>query len=182
MSRSGSSSGSWLAVLAQMWYLDGVTGQLMSGNYTASINEQWLTSMVPAPSRRCLVPVHSADMAGTPAGDTETWGGPLANGSLVLALCNRDAPDGTTVTAPLSLLSESNAFFSNAMLEPRAAKANGYAKSVARQLASGPAHASSYEVSDVLAGGAPMGKVEAGGRFGAKVDAGDTKLFLLTPA
>jgi hypothetical protein len=43
-------------------YLDDVTGQLQSGNYTASINEQWLTEMVPAPSRRCLAAVLSADM------------------------------------------------------------------------------------------------------------------------
>ena len=68
--------------------------------------------MVPAPARRCLSAVHSADMAGTPAGSTEVWGGALSNGSLVLALCNRDAPNATVVDAPLSLLLEHNAFFS----------------------------------------------------------------------
>jgi hypothetical protein len=56
-------------------YLDSTTGQLISGNYTASINEQWLTAAVPAPSRRCLSAIHSADMAGTPAKSTEVWGG-----------------------------------------------------------------------------------------------------------
>ena len=161
---------------SQMWYLDGVSGQLMSGNYTASINEQWLTSMVPAPSRRCLSAIHSADMAGTPADNTEVWGGPLANGSLVVALQNRKAPNGTVVTAPISSLLGTNEFFSFAMLAPAAARANGYARSVATP----PTAASSYKVRDVLAG-KDLGAVSSTGEISAAVDLGDTRVFVLTP-
>ena len=164
---------------SQMWYL-GRDGLLQSGNYTASINEQWLTAMVPAPSRRCLSAVHSADMAGTPAGETEVWGGPLANGSIVLALCNRDAPNGTSVSAPLSLLLGHNQFFSFAMLAERSARASGYATSVDSRLAGGRWLGMSFSVRDVLTG-QEMSDVKPGGVMSAEVDTGDTRLLLLTP-
>eukprot|EP01052_Picozoa_sp_SAG31_P003836 SAG31_NODE_151_length_22216_cov_37.572139_19_plen_514_part_00 len=160
-----------------MWYLDGVTGQLQSGNYTASINEQWLTSMAPAPSRRCLSAVHSADMAGTPAGKTEVWAGPLSGmkGSLVVALSNREAPNASKISVSISDLVEPNGFFSYAMLTSRAAKAAGYARNVATPPASA---APEYMVRDVLSG-TNVGKTTE--LVTAAIDSGDTKLFVLTP-
>lgn len=175
---------------SQMWYYDTVTGQLMSGNYTASINEQWLTSMVPAPARRCLTVVPSADMAGTPARDTEVWGGPLTNGSFVVALQNRQAPNDTAIHVPISLLFEPNNFFSFAMTA--SAKALGFARQVPSPPTlpqfddgvtnSAPARAtSSYIVRDVLAQ-TDLSKVDmATGVISASVDAGDTRLFVLRP-
>ena len=164
---------------SQMWYM-GRDGTLQSGNYTASINEQWLTSMVPSPSRRCLSAVHSADMAGTPAGDTEIWGGALANGSLVLALCNRNAPNGTTIKATLSLLFERHAFFSFAMLSERSARAAGYAHQVAHDLAGSQQMTTTFRVRDVLSG-EDLPSVLGNGSVSARVDTGDTKLILLVP-
>jgi hypothetical protein len=175
---------------SQMWYHDAVTGQISSGNYTASINEQWLTSMVPAPVRSCLTVVASADMAGTPAQDTEVWGGPLTNGSFVLALQNRRASNGTTIRAPVSILFEPNNFFSFAMTA--SAKALGFARRV-------PSPPSLPQLLDVAANGAPtramstysvrdvlaqtdLAKVDlATGVISASVDTGDTRLFVLRP-
>lgn len=165
---------------SQMWYLDGYTGQLQSGNYTASINEQWLTSMVPAPSRRCLAAVHSADMAGTPAGSrTEVWGGPLSNGRYVVALSNRDGPDSAAVELNVAALVGSNIFFSFAMLAEPAARAAGYAKSVQPPPLLPPT--TRYTVRDVLAGVDLPGTVDGRGKLSANVDTGDTRLFVLTP-
>ena len=175
-----------------MWYHDQVTGQLISGNYTASINEQWLTSMVPAPSRRCLAAIASADMAGTPANDTEVWGGPLSNGSFVLALQNRCAPNGTMIRAPVSVLFEPNGFFSFAMTAPVAARALGFAKHVSPPLTlsqlttatdeGAEAAPALYSVRDVTAGKTLPSPVQpATGAVSALVDNGDTKLFVLSP-
>lgn len=175
---------------SQMWYHDAVTGQIISGNYTASINEQWLTSMVPAPARRCLTVVASADMAGTPAKDTEVWAGPLTNGSFVLALQNRRASNGTAIQVPVSLLFEPNNFFSFAMTA--SAKALGFARRVSSPptlpqfddgVTNGPSARaiSSYSVRDVLAQ-TDLAKVDiATGVISASVDAGDTRLFVLKP-
>ena len=101
---------------------------------------------------------------------------------MVVALQNRDAPNGTTVSVPMPLLSERNAFFSFAMLAPAAARAMGYAKSVslnppAQALPSAP---KSYAVHDVLEG-KDMGTVDATGTLSAPVDTGDTRLFILMP-
>lgn len=164
---------------SQMWYLDAVTGQLQSGNYTASINEQWLTAMVPAPARRCLAAVASADMAGTLAGTTEVWGGPLAGGKLVVALSNRSPSSQATVAAPVSALFEPHGFFSFAMLASPGAEAAGYAESVPPPAAA----AESYTVRDVLARTTLPETVSAAtGVVSAKVDPGDTRLFVLSPA
>ena len=160
----------------QMWYLDVTTGQLTSGSYTASINEQWLTSVDPAPSRRCLAAIPSADMAGTPAGHTEVWGGPLAGGKYVIAMQNRDAPNGTAISAPLSILGERNGFFSYSMLTSAAAKANGYARSVAMPTPL----ATSYSVRDPILGKDLPDVVTKEGVLTAMVNKGDTKLFVLT--
>ena len=77
----------------------------------------------------------------------------------------------------MSALLEPNGFFSYAMLAPRAARAAGYARSVPAPAAA----ATSYAVRDVLAG-KDMPAVAATGSVSAKVDRGDTKLFVLTPA
>ena len=161
---------------SQMWVHDAVTGQILSGNYTASINEQWLTTMVPAPTRRCLQAIASADMAGTPAGHTEVWAGPLANGSLVVALQNREDQDNTTISVSVAALSEPNAFFSFAMLRAPAARANGYARGVP----SPPPAAKAYTVHDVLLG-KDVGVLQGEERLSAQVATGDTKLFVLRP-
>ena len=127
--------------------------------------------------------MHSADMAGTPAGGTEAWGGALANGSLVVALSNRDAPDGTTVELAVKSLLEPNGFFSFAMLAPAAARASGYARSVplpATLAALAPGAV--YAVRDILAKRDLPGHVSAAtGVVRATVDKGDTKLFVLAP-
>ena len=166
---------------SQMWYLDQATAQLQSANYTASINEQWLTAMVPSPTRWCLSAVSSADMAGSPSGGTEAWGGPLANGSFIVALSNRNGPDPSNVTVAVRSLLETNAFFSFAMLAPAAARASGYARPVESPSAAATT-ATAFSVRDILQRVDLPGHVAATtGVVSASVDTGDTKLFVLRP-
>ena len=115
---------------------------------------------------------------GTPAGSTEVWGGPLANGCLVAALSNRAAPNGTLVTAPVSVLLERRAFFSFAMLAGPSARAAGYARGVPAPAAETAMAQATYQLRDVLAG-KDVGPVTASGTIAANVAAGDTKLFTL---
>ena len=80
-----------------MWYYDPTESLLRMSTFTASINHKndgegyTLTPKVPTWRHHCLAHVLSVDNAGTAAGETEVWGGPLADGAFVLALLNRGA-------------------------------------------------------------------------------------------
>jgi hypothetical protein len=100
----------------------------------------------------------------------------------VVALSNRADQGAAKITFPVAALLPENEFFSFAMLATRAAHAAGYAKSVA--VAAPPA--ALFTVRDIAdaRGGAsfssPLVSVDTG-TVVAQVDAGDTKLFVLSP-
>jgi hypothetical protein len=78
-------------------YFDPTENLLRAATYTASINHKndgagyTLTQKVPTYQHHCLAHVLSDRNEGTPNGDTEVWGGPLANGDYVMAALNRQS-------------------------------------------------------------------------------------------
>lgn len=158
----------------QLWTLDAETRQLISANYTASINAQWLTHKVPGPARRCLSSIAAADMAGSRAGKTEVWAGPLEGGAYVAVLHNRGGKDGATVSLDLDLLDEPNRFFTYASLPT--AKRLGFATVVPPL----PDFADAFNVTDLLTGETTVATKH--GTLAAPLPKGASKIFKLTPA
>ncbi|KAH8072642.1 alpha-galactosidase [Aureococcus anophagefferens] len=162
------------ASAADLWAYDPDTRQVVSGNFTASINAEWLTAKVPGPGRRCLAAIHSADMAGAATGDTEAWAGPLAGGAFAVVLHNRRGPDNATAALPLALLNETRRFWSYASLP--SFRRLGYASRVPPM----PAAAAAYVASD-LETGEVLGPLRLAESLAAPVAKGGARVFRLAP-
>jgi len=86
---------------SQMWFFSAADRKLRQSEYTASINHKnmgdgyVLTQKVPTWQHHCLAHVLSVANDGSQHGDTEVWGGPLADGAYVVAFLNRGSAAAT---------------------------------------------------------------------------------------
>jgi hypothetical protein len=92
----------------QMWWWDPSESLLRLSTYTASLNHAqnggqglsgggtgYLTPKTPTYQHHCLAHVLSNSDTSTAFGDTEVWGGPLANGEYVMAAVNRGSTNAS---------------------------------------------------------------------------------------
>eukprot|EP01047_Picozoa_sp_COSAG01_P043936 COSAG01_NODE_3933_length_5521_cov_11.179823_5_plen_155_part_00 len=84
-----------LLLMCRSRYFDPTEQLIRATTYVASINHKndgngyRLTPKLPTYQHHCLAHVLSTHNVGTQYGQTEVWGGPLANGDFVLAALNR---------------------------------------------------------------------------------------------